>query len=169
MATRVTDPSTTTNGGPTQPTLRGLDRVRIKKTDLIDIVKTNRNDHRKIFEEACVGWRESVEEALEEALDMAKKGRIPPLHFDLQMPIDQTKEYDQAIKMLELSQDDEFELTNNDFRCYVMDQWGWTRGFNRQAMMYGSQTATAKFVGENATYDDTDIGDPMPGTTGTTK
>lgn len=125
--------------------LRGLSKVRVNKGDLLEAVKKNRDDHRKIFEEALDGWRKQVVEALEQAYKEAKEGKNFRMWFDLPRPEDHTKEYDQAITMLEFSMDDELELTQGEFAMYVMDEWGWQRTFAGMAQSYNSTTANAKF------------------------
>lgn len=113
-----------------RPVIRGLDTVRVKKDDLLAALKENKDEHRRIFTEAIDAWHKRVIERLEELVAQAKRGpESVELVVRLPRPADHTKEYERVIKMVELSQDDEFELTQQDFAQFVMDEWGWQRDF----------------------------------------
>ena len=106
-----------------------MNKVTVKKTELLDKLKANRQDHRAVFLEALSGFRTEVIAALEERLEDARKGRRVNLRLGLIQPMDQTKEYDRAICMCEMSVDDTIELTEEAFGNYVMDDWAWKSGW----------------------------------------
>ncbi len=60
-------------------------------------------------------------------LDDAKHNRPIKLAFGLVQPMDQTKQYDQAIQMLQLHMNEEIDVDAETFRNLVMDDWQWTR------------------------------------------
>lgn len=128
-----------------RPVIRGLDTVRVTKEDLLKALVDNRKEHRAIFEEAIDAWHKSVEKKLAKMIEQAKKG---PDHVELMVglprPDDHTKDYDRAVRMIELSQDEEFELTQYDFAQYVMDEWGWQASFLSVSSNYSEQ-ARGKF------------------------
>ena len=76
-------------------------------------------------------------EALQAALLEAKTGRGIKLHFDLPVPHDHSAEYDRAIKMVEMSVDENLELTEPEFAQLVMDDWGWKQQFTASNSRYG--------------------------------
>ena len=62
--------------------------------------------------------------------------------MDLGPPIDQTKEYDRAVRMLELAVDENIELTEVQFANYVMDEWQWSQHFMAMNAMYSMRAAS---------------------------
>jgi len=117
-------------------TLRGLQSVRVSKDFLLDKLKTNRDNHRKLFEEALEGWHEAVLEALNEQIERVKADKKYNPSWHLPMPSDHTKEYDRIIEMMEASLDKEFELSSIEFNCYVRDEWGWKTDFTQDHVHY---------------------------------
>jgi hypothetical protein len=128
----------------TDTELRGLSTVRMGKNELLKRIKTNRDEHRKIYEEAMEGWKRSVIDALDAAYKDALEGKAYRVAFRLEQPEDHTDEYDTVIELLEASLDDEFELTYTHFSNYVLDKWGWQDHFLGTASSYGSHTAMSK-------------------------
>jgi hypothetical protein len=126
------------------PKLRGLETVRVSKTKLLEKVKANREEHRATFEEAIAGWRDEIVRRVEEILRDAKAGRDVPLHIGVVRPEDHTSDYDSVISLLEMSEDDELELTYQQFNQYANDNWGWQHQFLATASTYGSETALNK-------------------------
>lgn len=125
--------------------LRGLDRVRVTKADLVKALEDNRAEHRQIFEEAISAWQKRVIERLNTMVEQAKQGPdLVELVIGLPRPEDHTKDYNRVIRMIEMSQDDEFELTAYDFSQYVMDEWGWQAAFLTSSSEY-SDSARGKF------------------------
>ena len=108
-------------------------RVTVKRSKLLKKLYDN---HRNIFLEAQKGYRESVIKKLDRMLSDAKSGKRIDLRIDLPAPIDQTKEYDQAIAMFEMSIDDNVVLDQSMFACYVLDDWSWKDQFTRITNSY---------------------------------
>lgn len=106
-----------------------METIKVKKEELLQALHKNRDAHRKIFEEAQEGYREEAIKLLDKALEDAKHGKEIRTHIQLMAPIDQTKDYDRAIRMVEMSVDDVIEIDERDFACYVMDDWDWKRQF----------------------------------------
>jgi hypothetical protein len=124
--------------------LRGLSTVRVEKGKLLSRIKANRDDHRKIFEEALTGWQKQLIADLQDAVDDAKAGRAFRYRFKLTRPEDHTDDYDSVISLLEMSEDSEFELSWTDFQRFVMDKWDWQAAFLATSSSYGSTLATEK-------------------------
>jgi hypothetical protein len=113
--------------------------INVKKSELLDKLRANRESHSAQFEEAAQGYRERVIAELESRLALAKKGKLPTLVFNLPMPFDQTKAYDRAIGMLELSVDDVIELEEDDYKQYVLDEWAWSASASATNLMYSKK------------------------------
>ncbi len=113
-----------------------MDAVNIKRTELLATLKKNRASHRKIFLEAQDGYRKLAIAELDEYLREAKAGKRIRRGLTLVEPVDQTKEYDRAIRMLEMSVDKVVSLSDTDFQCYVMDEWRWKGQFEASNIGY---------------------------------
>ena len=117
---------------------RGMASVRVKREVILEKIISNRSGHRKMFEDAIAGYREACIEALEASLTAAKAGKKFKPSITLPEPQDHTSDYDRAIAMLELSLDEELEISQRDFAQYVLDDWGWRADFIATASNYTS-------------------------------
>lgn len=104
--------------------------ITVKKNELFEKMKANRDQHRTIFLEAQEGYREAAIAELDKMLEEARSGKRIRRIVSLVEPMDQTSEYDRAIAMLEMSVSDTIELSAEEFNCYVLDQWRWKDQFN---------------------------------------
>jgi hypothetical protein len=119
-----------------------MEKMKFDKEKLLVTLRENRASHRKIFLEACEGYLKKAIELLEQKLASARKGERISMHFSLQQPVDQTKEYDRAIRMLEMSTDTIVELEEHDFQQYVMDDWAWKGQFLASNSAYSTTAAS---------------------------
>ena len=115
-----------------------MHEVTVKRSELIEIVRQNRQRHRNVFERALDGYRAQVIAQLESSLAKARRGERIQQRVTLEEPRDQTKDYDRVIRMLELSTDDEITLTQGEFAQYVMDDWRWSEQFALMASTYST-------------------------------
>lgn len=115
--------------------------IQVQKTRVLEVLRNNRVKHRDIFLEACEGYRKKATEELDKLLSEIKQGRLPVISIVLPLPEDHTREYDRAIGMLEMSMTDIVELTEEDYKRYVQDDWTWKRQFLMRNTAYGSRTA----------------------------
>ena len=102
-----------------------MQKIRVKKSELLKTLQENRYEHRTLFLKAQEGYREEVIKELDRMLEEAKARKKIRRAISLAEPIDHTSDYDRAIKMLEMSVDDTIELSSAEFEMYVMDNWGW--------------------------------------------
>jgi hypothetical protein len=102
-----------------------MQSVKIKRSELLEKIKANRAAHVKDYDEAMVGYRQTVFKKLEEALAEIKSGGKIITRLDLVAPVTQAEDYDRAIAMLEMSVDDVIELSAHEFDNYVLDNWSW--------------------------------------------
>lgn len=110
--------------------------TRVKKDDLQEIVLRNRDKHRSTYEQAFAAYREVARDRLERALAALGSGETPPLHFGLVIPEDHTDDYSTVLEMLAMETRDEIELSWDEFRNYVQDEWGWSARFNETTTSY---------------------------------
>ncbi len=109
--------------------------VKVRRTELLEVLKKNRAAHVKEYDEACRDYRSAallkIDEVFEEVrgqINRLKEGQtiaVVGLHFGLNPPVSHEKAYDQIIRMMEMSVDDEIQLTGSQFACFVMDDWDW--------------------------------------------
>lgn len=99
--------------------------VRVKKDELLEKMKKNREGHRALFEKAVIGYRKALLERLEGMIADIKRGSRVEQTIRLPEPADHTKDYDCVISMLEMSTEDEIDLDSRSFSHYVMDDWAW--------------------------------------------
>lgn len=125
--------------------------IRVSKSKLIETLKKNREAHRKIFLEACDGYRKKAIELLDAELKKAKAGKQFQIYFSLGQPVDQTKDYDRVIGMLTLDTEDFILLSEVDYRQYVLDDWNWKANFMASNAFY-SKTASDYLEANSADY-----------------
>lgn len=117
-----------------------MNSVKVKRNDLLEILRKNRGNHRSIFEKAQVVFRTRVIEELDKMLAAVRNGDAVSLRVNLPQPEDHTDDYDNAIAMLDMSVDAEIEIEAHDFQQFVRDQWGWQRSFAANTMSYAGTT-----------------------------
>lgn len=118
-----------------------MEKVKVKKLDALEILRRNRTAHMAIFNEAVEGFRAQALRMLEERIVQIKDGRVANIQVTIPQPQNQTKEYDRAIKMLEMSIEDTVEFDEHAFAEYIMDDWNWKRQFLHSNALY-SKTAS---------------------------
>ncbi len=110
-----------------------MERVRVKPDQLISELEKNFDRHKKEYQTACKAYRKKAAELLNQRLiaiqDSIKDGAVPDLRFDLEPPDDHTKDYERAIAMLKMSQDDTVTVTSVQFAAFVQDDWSWKESF----------------------------------------
>jgi hypothetical protein len=104
-------------------------KIQIERTTLLDTVRANREKHREIFLKAQQGYQKQIVQLLEERLQRARDGKQVQLWINLTEPMDQTNDYDRIIRMLEMTETHQIELSEGDFSQYVMDDWQWKKQF----------------------------------------
>lgn len=120
--------------------------VKIRRTELLAVLKENRSRHIKDFKVACEGYREAalkrIDKIFGEVRDQVarlKKGEtvaVIGLHFNLAVPVSHERAYNQTIKMMEMEVEDNVVLTASQFACFVMDDWDWTQEFRNSTSPY---------------------------------
>lgn len=106
-----------------------MENVKVDKKAALTELRKNRDAHRAIFLEALAGYKAQALEILEKHIADIKEGKIHRVSVSLPQPEEHTKDYDKAIKMLEMSVDKTIEIDEQSFTCYIMDDWSWKRQF----------------------------------------
>lgn len=116
-----------------------MNEIKVNKTELLAALTKNRTEHREIFLEAQENYRKAVIAELERSLADARAGRQIRVNITLVSPVDQTKDYDRAIRMLHMSMDNIIELDQQEFSSYVLDDWSWKRQFTASNINYSAK------------------------------
>lgn len=103
--------------------------VKVEKDEAIKIITANRELHKKVVEEARAGYVKQAQKELASRMEKLAGGEVVPLHFNLRVPEDHTSDYDTAIRMLELHQDDCILMDTATVRQLIEDEWGWSDHF----------------------------------------
>ena len=120
-----------------------MEKIRVSKQELLTIVTENREKHKKEYLEAIKAYRVKAADQLTLELQKIVAGEKFQITFDLVKPESHEKEYDLAIKMLNMSVDEVVEIEYNEFNELVNDEWNWKRHFRTSYMsnsMYVGQT-----------------------------
>lgn len=117
-----------------------MKNITVNKANLLNTLRTNRDAHRAEYEAAVeIYKRRFVEEAEKfaaEALRRVTQG-LPFLDFVwLPVPEEHTDDYDRVIQLMEWELADEVELSEGDFRQYVLNEWGWMTSFASNTRSY---------------------------------
>lgn len=143
--------------------------VEVSRKDLISALKENREQHIKNYEEAMLGYKNSLLQKLEEGYkkackdldvryekvkrnvqdmqdeDIAKQRDyvtlVDAVTVEMRVPRCYSEEYDAAISIAEWDVRENLELTYAEFNCFVRDQWDWKSDFENVTKMYAGFAA----------------------------
>lgn len=99
--------------------------IPVNKAKLRGIIQQNRDRHGTVFADALRGFQAERMKLLEAEIERARKGLAQNVYVSLQCPVDHTPDYDRVLGMLELSEGDTIELSEQDYSQYVEDNWSW--------------------------------------------
>ena len=100
-------------------------KVTVHKAELLEKLRVNRAKHTEVYDRAWEGYVRLTREELESKLDRIKSGKPIERYLGTNPPENHTGDYSDVIDMLEMSIGDEVELSQQQFRQYVKDDWGW--------------------------------------------
>lgn len=122
--------------------------VKVNRKELLEKVRANRETHVRDYEESVIGYKAAALKAIDEGMaklrrsvEELKTGQVLHLaavSFDLEVPENHKKDYDQVIAMLEMSVDDQLTIRSDEFALYVMDDWSWKANFDKTTTTYKS-------------------------------
>lgn len=115
--------------------------VKINKTELLDIVRANKEKHIKEFAEAVEDFKKAAVNIAETNLKLAQTGdtdQIAKFKALPSKPVSYEDSYTRAIRMLELSVDSVIEIEEHIFNQLVLDEWQWKQNFAVTSALYKS-------------------------------
>lgn len=113
-----------------------MDQVRVKKAQLIETLRANRDEHAEQYQRAIEKYRERTLEWFNAQVEILKAGRDPQRSSPLPVPEEHTEDFDRVIEMMNWTLNDEVELSQMEFEQYVRNQWGWARTFTANTAAY---------------------------------
>ena len=112
--------------------------VTIEKSKLLAKLKENREEHKRIYEQALVNWEKAVKQNILAVIYEfnAKKHLNLSKITQLSKPVSYVTEYDDAIQLVEWTESDTITLEQREFNQYVLDKWQWMRNFAANSTAY---------------------------------
>jgi len=113
--------------------------VKLNKKELLKIVTENKSKHVAEYKESVEDYKAAAIKLAAEHVDLAKTGelgKIAKIKAMPSAPVSYEKEYDRAIRMLELSVEKEIEVEEDIFNQLVLDEWSWKHQFVASASLY---------------------------------
>ena len=99
--------------------------IKVDKDRLMLALEQNRSKHGAEYEKAKAGYIKVTTEQVKGYLTRLANGELLERAFLPSPPEDHTGDYDDAIEMMAWAQDEFIDLTQAQFKQYVMDDWGW--------------------------------------------
>jgi hypothetical protein len=115
-----------------------LEKIKIRKETVLEILRENKAKHCIEFEEAISGWISKARIKLTDLLSdlNTDKARSLKIEIYLPRPVSYEKDYEKAIKMIEFEIRDEVEISTQDFDKYFLDEWTWKENFLSNTGLY---------------------------------
>jgi hypothetical protein len=121
-----------------------MQNIKVRKTELLERMRDNRDAHREAFLAALEGYRQHALAELNDRVKALGEGRIPDISIDILRPVDHTRDYDRVIGMLEMDVEEELVLSETDYAQYVNDDWSWKRQWRLSNSGYVSGGTTRR-------------------------
>jgi hypothetical protein len=121
-----------------------MNKITVNKAELLAVLQHNREQHRKLFEDALKGWHEACLSELERLLQLSRENKVDQnLMVNLPRPTDHTTDYNRVIGMLEMHVGDEIEIDDAEYAQFVQDDWGWRGRWLLSNSAYSNEVAAA--------------------------
>ena len=119
--------------------------VKVNKQELFNVLHSNMKIHEAKYKDAMCGYRVAVIGKLELLLNSIKDGGKIKTEVDMPDPEPEShvKDYETAIRMVEMNVEDVIELTDLEFKQYVMDEWSWSVRFSSSSSSYSTSTTSS--------------------------
>lgn len=116
--------------------------ITIPKDQLLDAVRTNLIKHEAAYREASIGYKNTLASKLAAVLADVEIGKDTEAELRrvllMPKPKNYGNQYARVIRMLEMHMGATLQLTEDQFRNYVEDDWDWTSDFHAGSSPYRS-------------------------------
>ncbi len=116
-----------------------MNAIKMKRTELLDIVKANMVTHVAEFLESVEDYKKLVTQITAGNAKLGKTGNLDEFKKIKEIPAEPVSyedSYKRATRMLELSVDEIIEVEEDVFNQLVLDEWHWKRQFSYSNAMY---------------------------------
>jgi len=114
-----------------------MKEVIVNKQELIGKIKENLANHLSEYKAAHAIWIEdTIADFKAHIKSLKETGKRSENVKNGIEPSSQEKSYERALKMLEMSVEDQIVLSQEEFSQYVMDEWYWTPTFKSVTSTY---------------------------------
>lgn len=118
-----------------------MNSIKMNRVELLDIVRENLKKHLGDYIESVEDYKAGVLKISTANLKLAKTGdtdKFSGIKSIPQAPRSYEKEYNRAIRMLELSVEEVIEVEEDVFNQLVLDEWAWKHNFVASSALYKS-------------------------------
>jgi len=109
--------------------------VKVKKAELIEKIKQNKENHVKMFRKAIVAYKKVALTQLEEQIERVDDGALDA-KLNLITPQNRESEYDKLLVMFEMEVEEFVELEQREFNQYVHDEFNFAIEATMSNMAY---------------------------------
>ena len=116
-----------------------MNAINMNRVQLLGLVQENKTKHVAEFLEAVEDYKKLVLEITQGNAKLAKTGdlvQFKKMKGIPAAPVSYEKDYARAIRMLELSVDEQIEVEEDVFNQLVLDEWYWKTSFSASNTMY---------------------------------
>jgi len=115
-----------------------VETLNVPRTKLVKTLQKNKAKHLRDHTKAHASWEKKVLKALERAYQAAKAGKKYTTNIpDLPEPWSHEKDYDIALDMLAMTEDEQITITYHEFLQYARDEWSWKAAWALANASYG--------------------------------
>lgn len=115
-------------------------KTKVRKSELVTKIKEELEEHKKKYAAALNGWMEQMHSAAEKVIQRVSDGTLTafPKEFRnlMEIPSLHVDDYEAALRMLEMSVEDEITLEPEDFDQLVLGNWQWKERWEATNALY---------------------------------
>lgn len=111
---------------------------KFPKAKILETLRINAETHKKEFKELLEKNTEHVKTEIQKVAQSVGYPDLTQVNAALRAkPTDHSRDYERMIKILEMTTQEEIELTGSEFERYIEDEWDWKDTFLSNKMTYG--------------------------------
>jgi hypothetical protein len=118
-----------------------MNAIKMKRLELLDIVRANKEKHITEFNESVVDFKALTLKVASDNMVAARTGDLKEfkkIKPSPSAPASYEDSYKRAIRMLECSIEDVIEIEEDVFNQLVLDEWNWKHQFAMSNATYKS-------------------------------
>lgn len=117
-------------------------KIPMSRVNLLNSLQITLADHKIEVGNATEAWQEAAKAFAEDLLERVNQGDYTNLSFTVACPVDNSKEINRAIRMVECSVEDVITLDESTFNQWVLGEWSFRNRLN-EIMMSASAMSGA--------------------------